>query len=84
MAKKKTKTSRCNCLELCNQDLKKKGLKLATKLRVNFKTMRFGEIGPLLMIERLPEASKKVPVPVMLCAFCPFCGAKLSIGSEDS
>lgn len=66
----------CNCFEAAQKQLAEKGWTLESALQIDFTTGRARMGGPFLAARWLDGAKKKGKVPLMCCAYCPFCGRK--------
>lgn len=77
MVKKRTT---CDCAKQVDEKLKDDGLRLDRSLQINFATKTSGLSTPLLQMAwiggKKPKGSKLRRMPVMTCAYCPFCGKK--------
>jgi len=71
----KKQTKSCNCIEDCNKELAKQGLKLDTDFEFNFTTGQ-ANLAISIKTKKLPtNTSRKKPL-VLACSYCPFCGKK--------
>ena len=66
----------CDCITQVQEQLKPEGLQLKRPMEFNLKA-GIGRMGPpLLMVERTASSKSKKKIPMIPCAFCPFCGTK--------
>jgi hypothetical protein len=73
MAKKATKG--CKCAEEVNKQLEAVGAKIVQHMRINFATGKADMSGPCVETRR-SDKSKRGKIPVVMCAYCPFCGRR--------
>ena len=67
----------CTCFEQAQKQLAERGWKLETALQIDFTGKRKATVGgPFLAARWLDGAKKKGKIPLMCCAYCPFCGQK--------
>ena len=68
--KKRVKSKRCNCLSQVNKKLDEKHYQVVFSFTIN------GDVYPVLEVEKI-DGRPRAKAPLVVCAFCPFCGRKL-------
>jgi len=63
----------CKCVEQVNAKLESVGAEIVQHMQINFDTKKADMSGPCVEVRRSDKA-KRGKIPVVLCAFCPFCG----------
>lgn len=66
----------CKCAEEVDAQLKPVGFKLTRHMTINFATGQGSRSGPVLQTEKCDKTKRGRRAPVLLCAYCPFCGRK--------
>lgn len=73
MSKKKP----CKCFDLAQVEMEKIGIEYETALQINFSTGKGSMAGPFLSIRWKDKPPRGKRLPLMVCAYCPFCGKKV-------
>lgn len=68
------KPKECDCVTQVQEKLGKEGLKLNRSMQFDFAKGTASLGPPELSVGRVGKSKKKLPI--VLCAFCPFCGTK--------
>lgn len=75
MAKKKsTKTKACNCCEDVDKRLASHGLKLDSRIGLDFDSKSMATVAPLVAVVSVKTG--KLKDKTVVCNYCPFCGVK--------
>jgi hypothetical protein len=69
----KKASAACKCVDQVNAKLAESGVKVTQHMRVNFTTGKGDMSGPCVEVHRF-DKSKRARIPVVPCAYCPFCG----------
>lgn len=77
MAKKSTKEMKgCECNKSVNEELAASGISLAGSFSINFKSGSSSYISPLIEVKWKDKPRRGKRLPIITCAYCPFCGKK--------
>ena len=71
-------SKRCDCVSQLNKQLEPQGLELDDRLLMSFgEDSADGKLAsPLIMLRWKDKKPRGKNLPVMFCAYCPFCGKK--------